>query len=865
VLWRIAAISVLLGCDSECRECATPCNFDDECTPGTFCIDGGCKVPICGDGLREGDEQCDEGAGNGDSAACTSRCKSGVCGDGVRWPAREECDDGNGRDDDVCTNACNLAVCGDGVLYGDEECDDGNHIEEDGCLEDCILPYCGDGVRRKDISDRDHPGFEECDDGTANSDTGASACRSDCRVAYCGDNVVDSDEHCDDGNQDDADQCRNTCLRARCGDGIQQPWEGCDDGNEYSHDACPSGPGALCQPAACGDGFVQTGVEHCDDGNAVTTDACVHCALARCGDGYVQAGLEDCDDGNQSLTDGCPDGPDGSCRVAACGDGFLRAEVEDCDGDIEGCTGCNSAPGYRCDAGVCQRLCGNGTLDVGEACDGGTGCLEDCSAAPGYQCDPKGCVTVCGDLVVAGAEECEVGGEGPCDPNCTRPRCGNAVVNPGEQCDDGNAVEGDACDSNCTPPACGNGVRAGSEACDDGNNVDGDGCTTTCGIESGWQCSSSGCFLPSYVVWDGAGTSLTVEHTAAGLRRLSIADERLVTTTWSPALDASAEELFDLSATSGAPMGARGGDVWAVLRGRFLVRGDEDVARVYQMPADKVGVAVDAQGVTFVVGEDSARAAVAGLAGNGPWWSYVYSALLGDNDFHVHGVSPAASGVWILGSNESNGAALHVDSQGGVTFARPFAATRLLIAVQELAAGDLLFSGTDASAGTSSLLRADRQGNVAWVRTTAQSGAGFRWLLERSDGRLVAAMQEHASGILSVALESTGEVVLARFLQGLAGVSAAAHAQEPAIFLAGRLGIQSAVIKLDSQLQTLACDGVQTWDVPVDFSAPGALVGDLLLRANEAGGVIALLASDASGATPLQQGGRGTCSPLGDH
>jgi cysteine-rich repeat protein len=44
------------------------------------------------------------------------------CGDGVLDPG-ELCDDGNAVDDDACDNRCHRPVCGDGRRAGDEECD----------------------------------------------------------------------------------------------------------------------------------------------------------------------------------------------------------------------------------------------------------------------------------------------------------------------------------------------------------------------------------------------------------------------------------------------------------------------------------------------------------------------------------------------------------------------------------------------------------------------------------------------------------------------------------------------------------------------------------------------------------------------
>jgi len=120
-----------------------------------------------------------------------------------------------------------------------------------------------------------------------------------------------------------------------CGDGIVDEGEACDDGNEIDTDAC-----VACQPAACGDGHVQAGVEGCDDGNAVDTDACIACVPASCGDGYVFEGMEACDDGNVIPTDACTH----VCTNATCGDGVLYEGVEECDdGNGNALDGCDNA------------------------------------------------------------------------------------------------------------------------------------------------------------------------------------------------------------------------------------------------------------------------------------------------------------------------------------------------------------------------------------------------------------------------------------------------------------------------------------------------------------------------------------------
>ncbi|MCY1053589.1 fibrinogen-like YCDxxxxGGGW domain-containing protein [Nannocystis sp. SCPEA4] len=63
-------------------------------------------MSVCGDGIPEGGEECDEGADNADDGACTTACKLPTCGDGL-LQAGEVCDDGNPASDDGCV-ACQV-------------------------------------------------------------------------------------------------------------------------------------------------------------------------------------------------------------------------------------------------------------------------------------------------------------------------------------------------------------------------------------------------------------------------------------------------------------------------------------------------------------------------------------------------------------------------------------------------------------------------------------------------------------------------------------------------------------------------------------------------------------------------------------
>ena len=193
--------------------------------------------------------------------------------------------------------------------------------------------------------------------------------------AKCGDGMVADGEACDDGNADNTDDCLDTCVAAACGDGfVQMGVEACDDMNADNTDDCLD----TCVAAACGDGFVQTDVEACDDANAVETDGCLAtCVEASCGDGVTWEGVEACDDANDIDDDACSN----ACASASCGDGVVQMGLgEECDDkndvDTDGCVNTCKLP-----------TCGDGVVWMGEEiCDEGganndeTGpCRTDCT------------------------------------------------------------------------------------------------------------------------------------------------------------------------------------------------------------------------------------------------------------------------------------------------------------------------------------------------------------------------------------------------------------------------------------------------------------------------------------------------------
>jgi MYXO-CTERM domain-containing protein len=93
-------------------------------------------LQICGDAVRNGTEECDDGNAAIDDD-CTNECRIAFCGDGVVNNG-ELCDNGMGTDDGECLSICEPARCGDGALWvGVEACDDGNSVDGDGCSAKC--------------------------------------------------------------------------------------------------------------------------------------------------------------------------------------------------------------------------------------------------------------------------------------------------------------------------------------------------------------------------------------------------------------------------------------------------------------------------------------------------------------------------------------------------------------------------------------------------------------------------------------------------------------------------------------------------------------------------------------------------------
>jgi cysteine-rich repeat protein len=413
-----------------------------------------------------------------------------VCGNGV-VEGPELCDDGNLVDGDGCAANCEsvdpqyscakagacvfYAVCGNATIEANEGCDDGNQVSGDGCSPACVVErdwVCGPMGCQRSV---------RCGDGVLSV---GEQCEPRPDLIGCGDDCkVTPGWHCPTGHD-----CWPTC-----GDGLVVDREQCDDGNLVAHDGCSSGcqveAGWVCADDAClqticGDGSVE-GDEACDTagiGGLGCTDGCqlqpvcsaepLQCEEL-CGDALIN-GDEQCDDGNTSMGDGCAD-----CMVEQ---GFQCDVVVDVRVD-DVLLQVNPMP----TTSKCHPVCGDGIVTGSEACEPEVSalCAADCSL-----------LSRCGDGIIDDDEECDNGMNldayyaslSSCAPGCSYPPfCGDGIVDGEmEQCDltsEFNQGYYGGCDRQCQLTGrCGDGVVQACELeeCDDGNRENGDGCDVAC-------------------------------------------------------------------------------------------------------------------------------------------------------------------------------------------------------------------------------------------------------------------------------------------------------------------------------------------------------------------------------------------------
>ncbi|MBN1655134.1 MAG: DUF4215 domain-containing protein [Deltaproteobacteria bacterium] len=196
--------------DADCED-LDPCDGEERCTEDHICVpvadvmsdgepcganascyDGECVEHLCGDGITQGDEQCDDG-NDEDGDGCTKECLF-TC-------------EPSSYDESVINDCNPTAVCNEEthMWEGGDPLPDGTVCNrQQGYCEDgvCVLAICGDGVQEPN---------EECDLGEQNG-VPNSGCLENCRLTVCGNGIIEGSEMCDDGNNTNMDGCDYRCL-----------------------------------------------------------------------------------------------------------------------------------------------------------------------------------------------------------------------------------------------------------------------------------------------------------------------------------------------------------------------------------------------------------------------------------------------------------------------------------------------------------------------------------------------------------------------------------------------------------------------------------------------------------------------------
>lgn len=457
------------------------------------------SVGVCGNGIREAGEGCDDGNRvNGDGcnqfcevelppgSTCTldTDCRSGFCTDGVC--CNERCFGQCER----CNRPGALGTCGpqSGAPFGSRAACTGTGTTCGGSCNGVLRAACV------------YPGAStSCDDGAfctvGDSCSGGGACVAG-PPRVCDDSLSCTTDACDEVG----DRCTATLASGCLIASMCVPAGAVDPGNQCR----------ACQPAISTTAYTPRAAgTSCDDGAFCTVgDACD-------GAGACGGAARSCDDGLACTTDVCDESADTCTSTigASCiiGGACVAAGTLDPTNDCMACQPAISASDYTPLAA--GTTCDDGMFCTdGDACDGAgacTGPARDCDDA--IACTTDACDEAADACTHVVGATCLIGGacvpDGARDPanDCLacQPAIDTGAYTPlaaDTACDDGAfCTDGDVCDGAgaCAGTArdCGDGLDCTDDACDESAGACTNVLTAGCAIDG--ACVAEGATDPA--------------------------------------------------------------------------------------------------------------------------------------------------------------------------------------------------------------------------------------------------------------------------------------------------------------------------------------------------------------------------------